>query len=55
MSSLQRDALVEPALGDRQELREEPGLVVSPVVVAEVFLQGQLGEQEGDLVEPAAS
>ena len=44
-------ALVEPALGDRQQLREEPGLVV-PRVVAEVFLEGQLGEPERDFVEP---
>ena len=50
---LERDALGEPALGDAEQLREEPGLVVA-VVVAEVFLQRQLGQQEGDLVGPAA-
>ena len=51
--SLQRDALGQPALGDAEQLREEPGLVVA-VVVAEVFLQRQLGEQEGDFLRPAA-
>jgi hypothetical protein len=50
-SALAGQALVEPALGDRQQLREEPGLVV-PRVVAEVFLEAQLGKPEGDLIEP---
>ena len=50
---LERDAFGQPALGDAEQLREEPGLVVA-VVVAEVFLQRQLGQQEGDLVGPAA-
>ena len=50
---LERDALGEPAFGDAEQLREEPGLVVA-VVVAEVFLQRELGQQEGDLVGPAA-
>jgi hypothetical protein len=45
-------ALGEPALGDLQELREEPGFVM-PRVVAEVFLKRQLGEPESDFVGPA--
>ena len=47
------DALGQPALGDGQQLREEPGLVVA-VVVAEVFFQRELGQQESDFVRPAA-
>ncbi len=58
---LAMDALGEPALGDREHLREEPGLNLavervigrfraSLAVLAEVFLQGELGQQEGDLV-----
>ena len=50
---LERDAFGQPALGDAEQLREEPGLVVA-VVVAEVFLQRELGQQEGDFVGPAA-
>ena len=50
---LERDAFGEPALGDAEQLREEPGLVVA-VVVAEVFLERELGQQKGDLVGPAA-
>ena len=46
-------ALGQPALGDAEQLREEPGLDVA-VVVAEVLLQRQLGQQEGDLCSPAA-
>ena len=50
-SPLAGHTLGEPAPGDRQQLREEPGLVV-PSVVAEVFLEGQLGQPERDFVEP---
>ena len=50
---LERDALSQPPLGDRQQLREEPRLVVA-FVVAEVFFQRQLRQQEGDLVGAAA-
>ena len=50
---LERDAFGQPAFGDAEQLREEPGLVVA-VVVAEVFFQRELGQQEGDFVRPAA-
>ena len=50
---LERDACGQPAFGDAEQLREEPGLVVA-VVVAEVLLQRKLGQQEGDFVGPAA-
>ena len=50
---LERDALGQPPFGDRQQLREEPRLVVT-IIVAEVFLQGQLRQQEGNLVGAAA-
>ncbi len=46
---LERDAFGQPAFGDAEQLREKPGLVVA-VVVAEVFLQRQLGQQESDFV-----
>ena len=35
---LERDAFIEPAFGNAEQLREEPWLVVA-VVVAEVFFQ----------------
>ena len=50
---LERDTFGEPVLGDAEQLREQPGLVVA-VVVAEIFFQRELGQQERDLVEPAA-
>ena len=50
---LERDAFGQPAFGDAEQLREEPGLVVA-VVVAEVFLQRELGQQESDFVGSAA-
>ena len=48
MLSLRVRHSAEPALGDGQQLREEPG--ASCPVVAEVALQRQLREAEGDLV-----
>ena len=50
---LEGDTFGQPAFGDRQQLRKEPGLVVA-VIVAEILLQRQSGQQEGDLVRPAA-
>ena len=50
---LERDAFGQPALGDVEQLREQPRLVVA-VVVAEVFLQRQFGQQKRDFVGPAA-
>ena len=46
---LERDAFIEPAFGNTEQLRKEPRLVVA-VVVAEVFFQNELGEKEGDFV-----
>ena len=47
----ERNALGQPALGDVEQLREEPRLVVA-AVVAEEFLQCELGQEKGDLVGP---
>ncbi len=49
---LERDAFGEPAFGYVEQLREEPRFVVA-VVVAEVFLKRELGQQEGDFIGTA--
>jgi hypothetical protein len=49
----ERDAFGQPALGNREQLREEPGLVVA-VIVAEYFSSVSFGQQKGNLVLSAA-
>jgi hypothetical protein len=48
----ERNAFGDPAFSDGEQLRKETRLIVT--VVAEVFFQSELREQEGDLVKTAA-
>ena len=50
---LECDALSQPAFSDGEQLWEKPGLVVV-VVIAKVFLEGELGQQESDFIGPVA-
>ena len=63
---LERDAFIEPAFGNAEQLREEPMLHLSVklvlfgsislyvAILPEIFFQREFGQQEGNFVEPAA-
>jgi hypothetical protein len=43
-------AAIQPALGDAEQLREKPGLVIA-VIVPEIPLQGELGQAKGHFAQ----